>query len=680
MAEGDAPASDVATAHQSSASRSLHAGKATGDQHPRKDGAKDRKHRHRHASAAPLPLLADARAECILSAARRLGRLRAGIVAGYIKEHVKPTDDAGIAPHPHTTPTHHTTIQRSAPEGHAGSSSPPVPLAASSQGRGTGSRGTQRRLAPSPFTTPGSSAPMQHMPAHLHPSMQAYAGAAQGTHLHQHALPHPFVYLAPGPGLVPYPWAMPGTPPTAQAQVRPPGQARGPAQGAGSQASHVRTPARDQASVPAAGSSTPMDSLVNAARTLIGGQDYDSNGGQEIGAQRIGGGPAEGETEETADEDAAVVETPIRRRGTRRRAPEPAPDTPLPKRRRTAGTANASQAVAGPSTTPSSRRAKQLAAAPSSESPEKPRARGRAKGKAKAAPEAPPATASTSAAQSTSVPHAPPAGRVLHAPQVARMRSALDVLADQAAQEQERRPATDVPSTHSGEGEGVGVPEAGGVETDTEETRAKTPSTPAPPPSPPLALPVAADPEPEPTDEARVDPDAPETNEVIPEDGTPVLAANSEVPANDVDHVEPPPVLPSTPSPPPPPPAPLLSDAVPEASSPSPSPPPLLPPLVSSPHVPSPPPPSCPPTVEERSTLTADESTPPLTRSHSASPAPTNAANGSFLGQSAVAVIPAQPAHPEAVVPALSPLPPPGSMDIESGDEDAEGSVVDEAE
>ncbi|KAH9854956.1 hypothetical protein C2E23DRAFT_901871 [Lenzites betulinus] len=446
-----------------------------------KDRERDKKHRSRSGQASALPLLADARAECILVAARKLGRLRAGVVSGFIKERTKPDGEHTTAPPVHPDPgnfllspptpqqrprTVSGTPARAAHDTEARSSSPPVPLSAAYQPV-PGPKSTQRRLAPSPFPPAGPA----H--AHAHPSMQPFPVTAHGRHP-QHPLPHPgFMYFAPPPGSAPGPsgsgsgggggvpfvmpvsWAtVPGTPPGAHASSSRHAQS----------ATNVHTPSRTQGGAPNEGASTPMDSLVNAARTLIEDEDYDGDGPGE-GAQTDVEADLAPSTIPPAELEEVQEEAPMRRRGTRRRAPAAPPDSPLPKRRRVGGGAANGIVLppppeAGPSTARAAPRRGRAAAAVAPPPQEKPKARGRAKGKGKAKDVPAPAPAAASGTV-----------RAVHAPQVARIRSALDVLADQAAQEQERLPSLDVASRRGSESEGR--EEGGGMDVDAVDAAAE---------------------------------------------------------------------------------------------------------------------------------------------------------------------------------------------------------------
>ncbi|CDO69595.1 hypothetical protein BN946_scf184759.g35 [Trametes cinnabarina] len=186
-----------------------------------------------------------------------------------------------------------------------------------------------------------------------------------------------------------------------------------------------------------------MDSLVSAARTLIDDRDHDGEGGDIDVAEDV--------------EDQGVPdETPARRRGTRRRAVGTAPESPAPKRRRVSGATDdpsTASPVAGPSSVPLLRRGKAAARALDTEEKPKPKARGKGKGKEKEKAEFTPQTRAATPDTSAAVSSVSGSARMPHAPQVARIRSALDVLADQAAQEQERRPSIDPASRRDSESE-----------------------------------------------------------------------------------------------------------------------------------------------------------------------------------------------------------------------------------
>ena len=160
-------------------------------------------------------------------------------------------------------------------DGQAGSSSPPVPLAASYHAHGTASRGggppTHRRLAPSPFPAPAPSlsfARTPNLPTHLHPSGHAYP-TAQGRHTH--TTPQPgYMYFAPGPGqsgpvpyVVPVAWGVPGTPTAPPAG--PSRQRQGDEHPQAESSSSARTPVRNRTNSATEGASTDVAREEDAA-------------------------------------------------------------------------------------------------------------------------------------------------------------------------------------------------------------------------------------------------------------------------------------------------------------------------------------------------------------------------------------------------------------------------------
>lgn len=264
--------------------------KSKADRHQRKERERDKERKHRHRTD-PSPLLADARAECILVAARKLGRVRAGIISGFVKERQKLEREAEVllenvkeraeaeqsvrrilqipVEAQATTPTD-TRGQHD----FEGSSSPAIPLALAAGPPASATSPTPRKLAPIPSPFPARNvhpARAQQMPTHLHPTMQPYPTVPQGQH--PHAIPHPgFVYYNPGSGqgavpiIMPMPWAVPpGTPPGPSANVKA-RQAQAQAQ------ARARTPARGQSGV-GEGPSTPMDSLVAARGGVRRGEE-----------------------------------------------------------------------------------------------------------------------------------------------------------------------------------------------------------------------------------------------------------------------------------------------------------------------------------------------------------------------------------------------------------------------
>lgn len=341
------------------------------------------------------PILSDARSECLLLAARKFGRLKAGMVAGIVKEVDQekekpvPTKTRGRGNHkrektklsesslPQTPGTDQQPVAGpSVIQGTFYTHPPPVPPPR-----------TPRRSASTNTHPPVQAQPL---PAHLHPSMA-----------HSHAHPGNIVYINPAtlqsgggvplqmqmrtssgvPVLVPIPpgvWQMPTTPAPLRRR-----SSKTPARATAGPSNHPQTDTENDSrganpadrdhepQTPA----TPLDSLLNAARTLMIDEDYDGDDGRE------GHHPSEVATSRPS------ASTNKRRR---RRAPNPveAPESPVPKRRRTVLS---------------------LAPAPLIGTPERPAAAPQGSG----------------------------------TPLQARVRSALDVLADQAAQEHERRPSVD---------------------------------------------------------------------------------------------------------------------------------------------------------------------------------------------------------------------------------------------
>ncbi|OBZ70487.1 hypothetical protein A0H81_09744 [Grifola frondosa] len=316
---------------------------------------KERKLRHKQLlEDKAVPILSDARAEFILVAARKLGRVRAGIIAGFIKEREREAEKERERERelqrekedPEVARMRRVGLRpRPAPDADgAGPSTqfiayhgPVAPTPAP-----TTRRGSARRIAGSPFSAPGVTLMRgPPLPSHLHPSHQPYP-PGQGHHA---MIPHPgiiYVNALPGmpggsgpqggpmPVLVPIPpgaWPVPGTPTNVKSQPQPQPQPQPQSQ--------VGTPARGGTTEDKAGPTTPMDSLVSAARTLMVDEDYDGDGD--------GGGAG-------ADEDDTdVEESPAKRAGTRRRGAAATAESPLPKRRRVV-TADGTTAAASSST------------------------------------------------------------------------------------------------------------------------------------------------------------------------------------------------------------------------------------------------------------------------------------------------------------------------------------------
>lgn len=322
------------------------------------------------------PILADARSEMLLSAAKKIGRTRTGILAGVVRSG---------SPEPKVGKEKEVEGRKRKPQGKgkqkanptAGPSTLTAPTRRTQSGTNLAQTAprTPRRTAtvPNLNATPGST---QH-PSHLHPST---------TRSHPE-----IVYINPGsvpPVTVPMPVIVPfasmsaqgGTvwPATLPAQVTPTtNRIQHQHQSLRTPTSNTRTPknrnaaADDEASPQ--GQGTPFNSLLNAARSImVEGvfDDYDEDSRTDGGA--------------TPRANTVDPYTPTRPR----RQTDPS-ESPLAKRRKldSANTPSRSQA-------------------------------------------------------SSSVTSTPNKGGLTRGPPT-RVRSALDVLADQAAQEQERRPSVD---------------------------------------------------------------------------------------------------------------------------------------------------------------------------------------------------------------------------------------------
>ena len=185
---GSAPADARESATQPGPSQSTRSSKVKAEKYQhshRKDREKDkdrdkeksRAHRHR---SHPVPILADARAECILVAARKLGRVRAGVISGFVKECHKP--EAAVAC-PQTVKDHAEERRaeaasiietRPSRDGEDPPSSPAIPLA---QTTGSSRAQSQRPAAvPHPPPSPAAhSSPRKLAPT---PSPSAFSAPA----------------------------------------------------------------------------------------------------------------------------------------------------------------------------------------------------------------------------------------------------------------------------------------------------------------------------------------------------------------------------------------------------------------------------------------------------------------------------------------------------------------------
>ncbi|CCL99905.1 uncharacterized protein FIBRA_01930 [Fibroporia radiculosa] len=386
---------------------------------------KDRKGRNKMLDDR-APILSDARAECLLFAARKIGRARSGVIARLVKEReertrqererekVKKAADT-VATKKGTTIGHEGThafdIGMSStdpywmhdPENQPGPSNYSYPVADQS---------TPRTIPISRHSTSATGMHLRgtHLTSHIHPPVQS---PSQPTIAH---------ILSPQTRIMPYGLSRQGgahasasgaiSPPAGLAIVGSssgsssilpitaawpaPSTPTGNRQGIGPGKSS--TPVRGSA-VPANTPATPLDSLLSAARTLMIENDDD-------------------------DDDnirAEIHETTSLSSSTRRRTSTVASlESPVPKKRRIA--ANASFPGASTSGTgPRTRRQTKAAA-----SLQQPQTMKLEKGKQKQ-------TVVAGKGKQKEVAPAPIA--------LTRVRSALDVLADQAAQEQERRPS-----------------------------------------------------------------------------------------------------------------------------------------------------------------------------------------------------------------------------------------------
>ncbi|KAH9947187.1 hypothetical protein B0H21DRAFT_739954 [Amylocystis lapponica] len=372
------------------------------------DGADDR----------TTPLLSDARVECYLAAARKLGRVRAGIAAGLLKEREANKERARLKEKEQKKERARQAAEAQEQEqqriherqneweqwnltgGTDGQEEPSQLQMTPPPGSQRSTPTAQRPGTAGPVLAPSA---MQFrgvpLPSHLHPSMQhAHPGSRQQSQLPMHQLPHPshhphmqypgIVYMPipagagsmPGSGspavplLVPIPpgaWPMPSTPTSKPRQAHTP----------------------RQNSTPAEGTTTPLDSLVSAARTLMVDEDYDGDG------TGSGSGATSGHDGSPRRRNAAAAEL----------------ESPVPKRRRVGKAPVLSAGASGSST----------------------RQRGGRQQQKTTERDAVGVTDQEKPPVQVKGPHA-----VASPLPVTRVRSALDVLADQAAQEQERRPST----------------------------------------------------------------------------------------------------------------------------------------------------------------------------------------------------------------------------------------------
>ncbi|KZT70248.1 hypothetical protein DAEQUDRAFT_737477 [Daedalea quercina L-15889] len=421
--------------------------------HTDKHGKTKEKRARFKAPGPRTPLFTDARAECVLSAARKIGRVRAGIAAGLMRAREREERQAEV-----------TKKAREEAQRASGLVLPPDWQSAWVPAEGEPGPSNYQTAATGPSSNASTSVAQartaggQQMPSNTHPSGPYQLSAtppqmrvAPGTvPAHPYAVPG-FVYMQavpspPGgraapaqvpqgtPMMVPV-WPMqspgPATPPTGRQQASGAGRGRGTAQNQ----AQGRTPVRGGRAQGAP--TTPLDSLLSAAtaaRTMM--VDDDTTGE---------GGGGEGEETEKEEEES---ELPVVKRSSRRRsaASAAALDKPVPKRRRV-GTSTSAGSLSSQGAMGRTRRQTRAALAQAKEEQDQTRPTPDRKGKGKRREALIPqpqgkgkgrAAANLTPAQSTQAqaPSPPPPAPI------ARVRSALDVLADQAAQEQERMPAS----------------------------------------------------------------------------------------------------------------------------------------------------------------------------------------------------------------------------------------------
>lgn len=329
-----------------------------------------------------MPILSDARAECVLTAARKIGRVRAGIAAGLVRERERRESEAQIP-----------AEGEPGPSNYAASAYPPM------------ASPPQMRVGPASAHPPHPYA----MPGFVY--MQAVPSPPGGR-----AVP------AQGAMMVPmWPMQGPGTPPagrqpavnqTQQAVGRGRGLGRGRAQGS-------------------------LDSLLTAAtaaRTMMVGEEHGAGAGEET----------EKEDEEEDEEERPTGKARAAKRPQRRKSAAAS----APKRRKTGASvsASASASTGGLASTARgggtgrTRRPTKKALEALDQAQDR-----KGKGKQREAPPAPAhAKGKANGVHANARPAhvAPPPAPPPPAAPVARVRSALDVLAEQAAQEQEWMPVS----------------------------------------------------------------------------------------------------------------------------------------------------------------------------------------------------------------------------------------------
>lgn len=379
-----------------------------------------------------IPLLTDARTECLLAAARKMGRVRAGIVAGIVRDREQKEKQENEE----LEKLREQLRERDAATTTAAIGGMPVPTPSSINGGvspyGMVSMVPRGLVTPPPNhhrlahpLPPPSPTPARIVPAHYHPSM--HPGMQVSSHPHTPLLylnsplvpvavpasspgPHSAANTNMSPGLpmfVPFPgaWHIPSTPTSTRRDTGGAGQEPSSALGSGVVSRQER--GQDRASV----QGTPIDSLLSAARTLMVDEAYDE------------------------DSDASETTRTLRERK-RKAILKTQGGSPVPKRRRVGEHISGSgkrSAVSGDKTNIN----KHILVTHKHHSAQSPKIRtsparriGRRKTEEDVAP-----------SRSQKYIHSDSLETSLDETTPRRTRSALDVLADQAAQEQERRPS-----------------------------------------------------------------------------------------------------------------------------------------------------------------------------------------------------------------------------------------------
>lgn len=326
-----------------------------------------------------MPLLTDARAECLLVASRKIGAVRAGVLSGLVKEREWELAKERDAENVRRKARERKERQRER-ERSKGMGGPPMIMPDGTPGH--------RPLPPNMIAIH----PQYLVPSHMHPGMPP--GSHPGIiYFNSNGMPMTPMAQVPGssgmPMLVPMPpgaWPMPSNSSTTPTLT--PLPAPTPVTGRGQ--------VEDQTQP--TGASNPMDSLLSAARTMM--VDATKNGVNQKGA--------------SSKRKPAVASS----------------GNSTPKRRKVASTATASTSKTKMPAAKSSLRQKKAAAqAQAQQQQQSVSVAGRRMIE-------PVNTRADLPGGSRPIVRAIPIG-------VTRVRSALDVLADQAAQEQERRPSVD---------------------------------------------------------------------------------------------------------------------------------------------------------------------------------------------------------------------------------------------